>query len=218
MGTLVDDLLHLARLDQGRPLERAPVDVGQLVEDAVRDARAVEPDREIAAIVDEPVTVLGDSARLHQVVANLLANARVHAPGAPIEVRVHEDDGSAVIDVRRRGSGHDGSRRGTRVRAVLPGRRIEEPAPRRQWARALDRRRDRPRPRRHRHDHECARCRHHGAPQDSPPTTPGGGADLQLLMLSVRSSAACLTLSRRARSRRLRAASFGGGSLPRLSR
>ena len=46
MGTLVDDLLHLARLDQGRPLDREPVDLGQLVEDAVRDARAVEPDRD----------------------------------------------------------------------------------------------------------------------------------------------------------------------------
>jgi two-component system OmpR family sensor kinase len=105
MGTLVDDLLHLARLDQGRPLERGPVDLGQLVEDSVRDARAVDPDREIVATVAEPVTVLGDGARLHQVVANLLANARVHAPGAPIEVRVHEDGAHAVIEVRDEGPG-----------------------------------------------------------------------------------------------------------------
>jgi two-component system, OmpR family, sensor kinase len=105
MGTLVDDLLHLARLDQGRPLERGPVDLGRLVEDSVRDARAVDPDREIVASVAEPVIVLGDGARLHQVLANLLANARVHAPGAPIEVRVHEDGAHAVIEVRDEGPG-----------------------------------------------------------------------------------------------------------------
>jgi two-component system OmpR family sensor kinase len=105
MGTLVDDLLHLARLDQGRPIERSPVELGQLVEDAARDARAVEPDREIVATVDEPVTVLGDGPRLHQVVANLLANARVHAPGAPIEVRVHQDEDGAVVEVRDEGPG-----------------------------------------------------------------------------------------------------------------
>jgi two-component system OmpR family sensor kinase len=105
MGALVDDLLQLARLDQGRPLERAPVDLGQLAEDAVQDARAVEPDRAIVATAPEPVTVLGDRARLHQVVANLLANARVHAPGAPIEVRVHRDADRAVIEVHDDGPG-----------------------------------------------------------------------------------------------------------------
>jgi two-component system OmpR family sensor kinase len=105
MGTLVDDLLHLARLDQGRPIERSPVELGQLVEDAVRDASAVEPDREIVATIEDSVTVLGDRARLHQVVANLLANARVHAPGAPIEVRVHRDGDGGVIEVRDEGPG-----------------------------------------------------------------------------------------------------------------
>jgi two-component system OmpR family sensor kinase len=105
MASLVDDLLHLARLDQGRPLEREPVDLGQVVEDAVRDARAVEPDRTIVATVDAPVTVTGDRARLHQVVANLLANARVHAPGAPIEVRVTRAGDQAVVEVRDEGPG-----------------------------------------------------------------------------------------------------------------
>jgi two-component system OmpR family sensor kinase len=105
MGTLVDDLLQLARLDQGRPLDREEVDLGQLAEDAVRDALAVEPGRSIAATVEAPVTVVGDRARLHQIVANLLANARVHAPGAPIEVRVAQDDGRAVIEVRDEGPG-----------------------------------------------------------------------------------------------------------------
>jgi two-component system OmpR family sensor kinase len=105
MGTLVDDLLHLARLDQGRPMEREQVELGQVATDAVRDALAVEPDGHIVAAVTGPVTVVGDRSRLHQVVANLLANARVHAPGAPIEVRVAEEDGRAVVEVRDEGPG-----------------------------------------------------------------------------------------------------------------
>ena len=115
MGTLVDDLLHLARLDQGRPLERAPVDLGQLVEDAVRDARAVEPDRETSPLIAGAGDVLGDRARLHQVLANLVANALVHAPGAPIEVTVR---------ARRRRRGDRGAR--TRAR---DGARRTRPAP-----------------------------------------------------------------------------------------
>ncbi len=105
MGSLVDDLLHLARLDQGRPLERAPVDLVQLAEDAVRDALAVEPDRDVRAVASGPVVVLGDPARLHQVVANLVANALVHAPGAPIQVRVHVEGGHAVVEVVDEGPG-----------------------------------------------------------------------------------------------------------------
>jgi two-component system, OmpR family, sensor kinase len=105
MGTLVDDLLHLARLDQGRPLEREAVDLGQLVEDTVRDARAVEPDRAISTTVSAPVTVVGDRARLHQVLANLVSNARPHAPGAPIEISLREDGAEAVIEVHDDGPG-----------------------------------------------------------------------------------------------------------------
>jgi two-component system, OmpR family, sensor kinase len=105
MGSLVDDLLHLARLDQGRPLDRAPVELGQLVEDAVRDAQAVDPEGAITTSISAPVTVLGDQARLHQVLANLLVNARVHAPGAPIEVTVREDGTDAVIEVGDEGPG-----------------------------------------------------------------------------------------------------------------
>ncbi|MGQ0521983.1 MAG: ATP-binding protein [Actinomycetota bacterium] len=88
MSGLVEDLLLLARLDQRRPLERGPVRLDQVVADAVRDARAVEPDRpfELSA---EPVVVEGDEMRLRQVVGNLLANARVHTPaGAPVDVSV----------------------------------------------------------------------------------------------------------------------------------
>lgn len=105
MGSLVDDLLHLARLDQGRPLERLPVDLVQLADDAVRDALAVDPDRDVRAVASKPVVVLGDQARLHQVVANLVANALVHAPAAPIEVRVRTEDGQAVIEVADEGPG-----------------------------------------------------------------------------------------------------------------
>ncbi len=105
MGTLVDDLLHLARLDQGRPLERAPVDLVPLAQDAVRDAQAVEPDRDVRAVTHGPVVVLGDRARLHQVIANLVANALVHAPGATIEVGVRAEGGHAVIEVVDGGPG-----------------------------------------------------------------------------------------------------------------
>lgn len=105
MGSLVDDLLHLARLDQGRPLEQVPVDLVQLAEDAARDASAVEPERAVRAVADGPVIVLGDPARLHQVVANLVANALVHAPGAPIEVRVHTEGEHAVVEVADEGPG-----------------------------------------------------------------------------------------------------------------
>jgi two-component system OmpR family sensor kinase len=105
MGSLVDDLLLLARLDQGRPADRSPVDLVALADDAVRDARAVAPDRDITLHADRVVVVQGDEARLRQVVANLVGNALVHAPGAPIEVRVQETDGAAVLEVADQGAG-----------------------------------------------------------------------------------------------------------------
>ena len=105
MGTLVDDLLHLARLDQGRPLEQGPIDLEPVVQDVVRDAQAVDPGRSVRATTDGPVEVLGDGPRLHQVVANLVANALVHAPGASIEVRVRADSGVAIVEVIDDGPG-----------------------------------------------------------------------------------------------------------------
>ena len=112
MGILVDDLLLLARLDQGRPLEMAPVDLVRVASDAVDDAHAVEPDRPITLIVlaspGTPVVVAGDDARLRQVAANLLANIRTHTPAlAPVEVRVTSDPGtqSACIEVVDHGQG-----------------------------------------------------------------------------------------------------------------
>jgi two-component system, OmpR family, sensor kinase len=81
MATLVDDLLLLARLDAGRPLAREPVDVSQLVLDAVDDARTAAPDHHWQLdLPEDPIEIVGDNERLHQVLANLLSNARVHAP------------------------------------------------------------------------------------------------------------------------------------------
>ncbi|MFP5022813.1 sensor histidine kinase [Pseudonocardia phyllosphaerae] len=81
MSRLVEDLLLLARLDSGRPLERAEVDLTRLVLDAVGDAHAAGPEhRWFPELPDDPVTVTGDAHRLAQVVTNLLANARTHTP------------------------------------------------------------------------------------------------------------------------------------------
>jgi two-component system OmpR family sensor kinase len=106
MGVLVDDLLLLARLDEGRPLEHDAVDLGAVASDAVAAARAVDPDREVTLDVDGSVEVWGDRGRLRQVVDNLLANVRSHTPpGEPADVRVCTDDGRAVVEVADRGPG-----------------------------------------------------------------------------------------------------------------
>lgn len=83
MTALVEDLLLLARLDSGRPLERRPVDLSRLLLEAVDDTRVVDAERSWRlSLPDEPITVTGDEARLHQVVSNLLTNARKHTPAA----------------------------------------------------------------------------------------------------------------------------------------
>ncbi len=94
MTGLVDDLLLLARLDSGRPLERGPVDLTGLVVDTLGDASAAGPDhRWRLELPDEPVVVGGDRSRLHQVLANLLANARVHTPaGTHVTARLSVGD------------------------------------------------------------------------------------------------------------------------------
>lgn len=91
MSSLVEDMLLLARLDAGRPpIDAVPVDLSQLAIDVVSDAHAAGRDhRWELRLPDEPVVVVGDGERLHQVLANLLANARVHTPPAGRSLRPH---------------------------------------------------------------------------------------------------------------------------------
>jgi len=106
MGVLVEDLLLLARIDQGRPLELKPVDLSQLAAAAVDDMRAAAPDRPVEFESQGAVTVNGDELRLRQVLANLLENARTHTPPAtPVVVRVGIADTDAVIEVSDQGPG-----------------------------------------------------------------------------------------------------------------
>ncbi|MDM7830372.1 sensor histidine kinase [Cellulomonas edaphi] len=118
MTALVEDMLLLARLDAGRTLEAAPVDLGMLAIDAVGDAHAAGPDHEWLLDLpevdedDDGPLVLGDEHRLRQVFANLLTNARLHTPagttvtvqvrsvGTDVEVRV-TDDGPGIPDELR---------------------------------------------------------------------------------------------------------------------
>jgi two-component system OmpR family sensor kinase len=106
MGILVDDLLLLARLDQGRPLERAPVDLVEVCTEAVRSARVVEPGRPIELEVDGPALVLGDEGRLRQVLDNLLDNVRVHTPpGTRVRVELGSEGDDVVLSVTDEGPG-----------------------------------------------------------------------------------------------------------------
>ena len=106
MGKLVEDLLLLARLDQGRPLKREPVDLATLVDDAAADARAVEPGRPIVFQRPEAAWVLGDPDRLRQVIDNLLANVRVHTGGeVPVQIEVTADDAGILLQVIDTGPG-----------------------------------------------------------------------------------------------------------------
>ena len=109
MGLLVEDLLLLAQLDAHRPLEQHRVDLLALASDAVHDAQAIAPTRPITlAVVDGPGTpeVLGDEARLRQVVGNLVSNALQHTPAdADVAVRVGTDQEHVVLAVADSGPG-----------------------------------------------------------------------------------------------------------------
>ena len=107
MSLLVEDLLLLARLDEGRPLARDRVRLDTVVGEAVDTARTLDPDRPLE-LTSEPVSVLGDRDRLRQIVDNLLANVRSHTPaGAPAHVTVKKEGGHAVVEVRDSGPGLD---------------------------------------------------------------------------------------------------------------
>ena len=107
MQELVEDLLLLARLDSGRPLERAPVDLSSLAVNAVSDAHAAAPDHAWELdLPEDPVEVPGDQARLHQILANLLANARTHTPaGTKVVTRVRPEGSHVRISVTDDGPG-----------------------------------------------------------------------------------------------------------------
>ena len=109
MTSLVEDLLLLARLDDGRSLEELPVDLGALLADAVSDARVAGQDHEwTLALPDEPVVVTGDAARLHQVFANVLTNANVHTPaGTTVTVSASIDGDTAEVRIVDDGPGID---------------------------------------------------------------------------------------------------------------
>ncbi len=108
MGGLVEDLLLLARLDQGRPVRRDHVDISRIAADAVADAQALEPGRPTVGAIDPGILVAGDEDRLRQVVGNLLANVRVHTPaGSPAEVVLHQDGDWAELRVIDHGPGID---------------------------------------------------------------------------------------------------------------
>jgi two-component system OmpR family sensor kinase len=106
MSELVADLLLLARLDEGRPIERHPVDLVALAGEAVERSAAVGPQWPVHLVAANPVEVMGDESRLRQVLDNLLSNVRAHTPsGTPTEVRVRESDGQAVVEVADGGPG-----------------------------------------------------------------------------------------------------------------
>ena len=107
MTSLVEDLLLLARLDEGRDLESTTLDLSRLLIDAVSDAHAAGPDHSWSLdLPEEPVMIDGDHARLHQVLANLLANARVHTPpGTEVTVSLGVEADNAVVTVADNGPG-----------------------------------------------------------------------------------------------------------------
>ncbi len=107
MSTLVEDLLLLARLDSGPALDLKPTDLTEIVLNATSDARVAGPDhRWSLSLPDEPVVALADRYRLHQVLANLLGNARTHTPpGTQVETAVAVDGRTAVITVTDNGPG-----------------------------------------------------------------------------------------------------------------
>jgi two-component system OmpR family sensor kinase len=107
MTRLVEDLLLLARLDEGQELVYDPIDLTQLALEGVTDIRLAGPDHNWAVSVpDEPVTVIGDSGRLNQVIVNMLSNAITHTPaGTTITVSVSEDEDAGIVRVHDTGPG-----------------------------------------------------------------------------------------------------------------
>ena len=108
MASVVEDLLLLARLDEGHVLERVPVDLSPLAHDAVIDASATHPSRDVRAETEGPVITIGDEGALRQVIANLVTNALIHTPAnASVTVRITTRADSALLEVIDTGLGMD---------------------------------------------------------------------------------------------------------------
>ncbi|SEE93345.1 two-component system, OmpR family, sensor kinase [Ruania alba] len=106
MGSLVNDLLALARLDEGRDLRLTEVDLTAIANDAVGDLGALDPSRPTDLVAPGPVLVQGDADRLRQVVTNLIGNVVQHTPqGTPVELRTYADGHDAVLEVVDHGPG-----------------------------------------------------------------------------------------------------------------
>ena len=106
MARLVEEMLLLARLDQHRPLERKPVELSLLAEDAVADFKVANPEREITPHIESDLVVLGDSLRLRQVLDNLLVNTRAHTPsGTKVEVTLRRAGDRIELTVADDGPG-----------------------------------------------------------------------------------------------------------------
>jgi len=101
MAGLVDDLLLLARLDQGRPLEREPVDLSTLAADVAQDAQVVDPSRSVSLEAPPSCLIVGDEGRLRQLMGNLVSNALAYTPaGTPFEIIVTLQPPVGVVPVR----------------------------------------------------------------------------------------------------------------------
>ena len=106
MGHLVEELLLLARLDEGRPLELEPVEIVSLASESANAARAIDDAWPITLDASRPVEVLGDPGRLRQVIDNLLGNVRAHTPpGTETVVGIAEEDSTVAIRVADSGPG-----------------------------------------------------------------------------------------------------------------
>ena len=106
MGTLVEDLLLLARLDEGRPLAKEPVELVGLLAETIQTSQTVGPDWPVRLDAGHPTEIIGDKDRLRQVFGNLLANVRAHTPtGTETMVRLGDLDGVAVVEIADNGPG-----------------------------------------------------------------------------------------------------------------
>jgi two-component system, OmpR family, sensor kinase len=106
MGVLVEDLLLLAKLDEGRPLARQRVELSRLVTEMAGDQEVLHPEWPVELAIEPGVEIVGDEARIRQAVANLLANVRAHTPrGTASVVTVGMRGGMAMVEVADRGPG-----------------------------------------------------------------------------------------------------------------